>query len=81
MNIARTQRILRGENVDLKRVNKTISLVETLSKKIRDCFLKLRFSSGQSLSHVQLLVIPWNSSMPGFPFHHQLLELAQTHVH
>ena len=20
-------------------------------------------------------------SMPGFPFHHQLLELAQTHVH
>ena len=34
----------------------------------------------QSLSHVQL----WNlmdCSTPGFPVHHQLLELAQTHVH
>ena len=37
------------------------------------------FSSVQSLSHVQLC----NSvdcSMPGFPDHHQLLELAQTHA-
>ena len=24
---------------------------------------------------------PMNRSMPGFPVHHQLLELAQTHVH
>ena len=24
---------------------------------------------------------PMDSSMPGFPVHHQLLELAQTHVH
>ena len=30
--------------------------------------------SVQSFSHVQLC-------MPGFPVHHQLLELAQTHVH
>ena len=37
-------------------------------------------SSVQSLSHVQLFGTPW-SSMPGFPVHHQLLELAQTHVH
>ena len=24
---------------------------------------------------------PMNCSMPGFPVHHQILELAQTHVH
>ena len=24
---------------------------------------------------------PVNCSLPGFPVHHQLLELAQTHVH
>ena len=35
-------------------------------------------SSVQSLSCVQLFVTPWT---PGFPVHHQLPELAQTHVH
>ena len=36
----------------------------------------------QSLSRVPLFVTPWTDcSMPGFPVHHQLLELAQTHVH
>ena len=39
------------------------------------------FSSVQSLSRVQLFVTPMDCSMPGFPVHHQLLELAQTHVH
>ena len=34
----------------------------------------------QSLSHVQLWD-PMDCSTPGFPVHHQLLELAQTHVH
>ena len=38
-------------------------------------------SSVQSFSHVQLFVIPMDCSMPGFPVHHQLLELVQTHVH
>ena len=28
-----------------------------------------------------ILCNPMNCSMPGFPVHHQLLELAQTHVH
>ena len=37
-------------------------------------------SSVQSLSHVQLFVKQWNHSMPGFPVHHQLLELTQTRV-
>ena len=40
--------------------------------------LNIIFSSGQLLSHVQLFV-DW--SMLGFPVHHQLLDLAQTHVH
>ena len=35
------------------------------------------FSSVQSLSHVQLCN-PMDCSVPGFPVHHQLQELAQT---
>ena len=38
------------------------------------------FSSVQSLSHIWLCY-PMDCSMPGFPIYHQLLELAQTHVH
>ena len=38
------------------------------------------FSSLQSLSHVRFCN-PMDCSMPGFPAHHQLLELIQTHVH
>ena len=37
-----------------------------------------QFTSVQLLGLVQLFATPW---MPGFPVHHQLLELAQTHVH
>ena len=37
--------------------------------------------SVQSLSHVHLCVTPFDCSTPGFPVHHQLLELVQTHVH
>ena len=37
-------------------------------------------SAIQLLSHVQLCD-PMVCSMPGFPVHHQLLELTQTHVH
>ena len=44
-------------------------------------FLSVQFSSVQSLSHVRLFAIPWTASSPGFPIHHQLLELAQTLVH
>ena len=44
--------------------------------------LSLQFSSVQSLSRVQLtLCDPMDCSSPGFPVHHQLLELTQTHVH
>ena len=36
--------------------------------------------SVQSLSHVRLCD-PMDCSTPGFPVHHQLPELAETHVH
>ena len=32
-------------------------------------------------SHVQLFATPWTAKVSGFPVHHQLPELAQTHVH
>ena len=35
----------------------------------------------QSLSWVRLFVSPMDCSMPGFPVHHQLPELAQIQVH
>ena len=38
------------------------------------------FSSVQSLRRVQLCDLQ-DYSMPGFPVHHQLPELAQTNVH
>ena len=40
----------------------------------------VQFSSFQLLSHVQLC-IPIDCSMPGFPVHQQLPELAQICVH
>ena len=39
-----------------------------------------KFSSVQSLSHVQLCD-PMNCNTPGLPVYHQLPELTQTHVH
>ena len=35
----------------------------------------------QLLSHVRLFATPWTAATIGFPVHHQLPELAQTHVH
>ena len=44
--------------------------------------LKVSFSSVQLLSQLCLtLCDPMDCSTPGFPVHHQLLELTQTHVH
>ena len=37
--------------------------------------------SVQLLSRVQLFVTPMDCSTPGFPVHHQLPELTETHVH
>ena len=44
-------------------------------------FVMIHISSVQSLSHLWLFVTPMDCSMSGFPVHHQLSELAQTHVH
>ena len=43
--------------------------------------VNLQFSSVQSLSSIQLILTPMDCSTPGFPVHHQLLNLAQTHFH
>ena len=39
------------------------------------------FSSVKSLSCLLLFATPWAAAQPGFPVHHQLPELAQTHAH
>ena len=44
------------------------------------CLASVQFSSVQSLSHIQLCD-PMDCSTSGFPVHHQLPELTQTHVH
>ena len=48
------------------------------NKKLNDCLAAI--SSVQLLS-CPTLGDPMDCSMPAFPVHHQLLELAQTHVH
>ena len=44
------------------------------------CFPAL-FVVVQSLSCVQLFVTPWTAARQASPVLHQLLEIAQTHVH
>ena len=52
------------------------------SQELLERIAKLGFSSVHSLSHVRLFATPcMDCSMPGFPVHHQLPELTQTHVH
>ena len=47
-----------------------------------EIFIQFQFSTVHLLSHIQLSVTPLsNSASAGFPAHHQLPELAQTHVH
>ena len=51
--------------------------INTLIPKCDDGIFE--FTSVQLLSRVQLFATP--CSMSGFPVHHQLLKLAQTHVY
>ena len=53
--------------------------VKTESETLRTTYR--RIISVQSLSRVPPFVTPMGCSTPGFPIHHQLPELAQTHVH
>ena len=49
-----------------------------IKKKI--CNIKIKISSVQSISWVQLFLTPWTAcSTSGFPVHHQLPQLAQTY--
>ena len=53
--------------------------VSLTSSELAGRFFTTQFSSlAQSCS---ILCNPMDCSMPGFPVHHQLLELGQTHVH
>ena len=57
--------------------------VFSVDNELRHSVCKVQFSSVQSLSCVQFFETPWTgvSSTPGFPVHHQLLELTQNPVH
>ena len=59
--------------------NSGIKPVSLTSSELAGRFFTTQFSSlAQSCS---ILCNPMDCSMPGFPVHHQLLELGQTHVH
>ena len=50
-----------------------------ISAFLRECFLALE-SCSVTQSYLTICN-PMDCSMPGFPVHHHLPELAQTHVH
>ena len=52
--------------------------IKKQSKRTQLCVLDTFSSVAQSCS---TLCDPMNCSMPGLPVHHQLLDLAQTHIH
>ena len=54
------------------------SSTDELAKKMWCIYV---FHSVQSLSHVRFFVTHGLHSIPDFPVHYQLPELAQTHVH
>ena len=72
-----------SNTLDLKalapRIDCLVFVVSTAD--ILDIESDIQFSSVQPLSCVQLFATPLDCSMPGYPVHHQLLELAQTHAH
>ena len=71
--------------------NKMEKMQESINKDLKERIniqrqatqlLKLKILSVQfSHSVVSALCDPMNSSTPGLPVHHQLLEFTQTHVH
>ena len=68
-------------NSDLHTFCFTVPFRETVPSQIQcQSHTSVQFSSVHSLSHVPLCD-PMDCSTPGFPIHHQLLELAQTHAH
>jgi len=61
-------------------VTKTILKKKNRIRGITCLISDYTISSVQSLSHVWLCN-PMDCNAPGFPVHHELLELSQTHVH
>ena len=74
--LARTSYTLLKKNSEIT----ILLLLLILENNIPSFIWGLMFSSVQSLSHVRLCN-SMDCSMPGLPVHHQLPELAQTHVH
>ena len=75
-------------NNPIKRGNGTIEEGENSRNVLEQMrggeFTMIKLASVQFSSVAQscpTLCIPMDRSMPGFPVHHQLLELTQTHVH
>ena len=58
---------------------RTEKIKRTVSRPVHPYFFYFQFSSVTQLCPT--LCDPTDYSTPGFPVHHQLLELAQTHVH
>ena len=87
--VDKTEDLTLGHNISnnsetvLKGQGGSQDMQEFLQQRLRSGNIK-RFSSVQFSSVAQLCPIlcnPMGCSTPGFPVHHQLLELAQTHVH
>ena len=51
-----------------------------ISEREKRCLMKV-FQFSSVTQYCPTLCDPMDYSMPGFPVHHQLLKLAQTHVH
>ena len=58
-----------------------VTTFRALSVFVYICCLCISYSSSVELLSCVGLCDPMYCSTPGFPIHHQLLELAQTHVH
>ena len=78
--IPRTEEPSRLQSMGSQRVRHAWTYTHTYTHTTYKYYLFWYFSSVQSLS-CPSLCNPMDCSTPGFPVHHQLPELAQTHVH
>ena len=58
-----------------------IVILSEVGQKEKDKYHRISLLSSVQLLSCVGLCDPVDCSTPGFPVHHQLLELAQTHVH
>ena len=66
-------------------VAKSQTQLSNRTERIKSAVSRKEYKAGtvvvSLLSCVQLLATPWTAACQAFPVHHQLPELAQTHVH